>query len=147
VHEQGGDAGARLARVARDPGGERRHPHDVGLVREAEHDPAAHRVTDEGDGDAGVHLADAVQRPAGVAQGVLGGAVPAADAVLQAEHCDVVACSAADHRSEGHHPQDRESTPGDGVGSSLGAAVDDEGEALGVRRGMTAQLGAVTALG
>ena len=144
---QGGDAGARLARVARDPGGERGDADDVGLVRKSQHDPAAHRVPDEGDGDAGVHLADARQGPKGVAQGVLGGAVPAADSVLQAEHGDVASGSAADGPGEGRHPQYREATPGDGVGSCFGAAVDDEGERSRVRRDVPAQLCPIAALG
>ena len=107
VGEQHRDTRRRLAGVVLDPRGERGDADDAGLATELQRHPAAHRVADEHHGPARQHVADPVQGPAGVLQGVLAGAVPAAHPVLQAHHGEPVAGPALDRRGEGRHPQHR----------------------------------------
>ena len=91
MHEQNRDAGARLAGVAGDPRGQGDDTGDVRFVGEAEHHPPAHGVADEDDGELPGSVRRSGQSAPGIDERVLRGAVPAADAVLQAEYGEVVA--------------------------------------------------------
>ena len=112
--------------VGLDPGTERSDGHDVGLVGEVEHDPAAEGVPDEDDRHPGMGIADDVERPARVGEGRLVVTVPAKEAVLESDDGGITAGREDEIGREEGHPQHRTHRPPHSQGSARGAPVDDQ---------------------